>query len=168
MSVADLAALAARLERVEAQLDVARVMGSYFLSVDEGYDLVALEALFLPDAECRTTLAPDVSDIASFLAFQEGAREVVEWAFHLCSQLDFRFDAAAGTASGVWSLLGLHTMRNGEEREPLFYTARYDVDFARADEGWRIARLRTSFHQISRFDRGWVEQPFYLPGALQE
>jgi hypothetical protein len=149
-----------RVERLEAVEAVDRLMSRYGECIDNGYDLAGLEQVLTEDLEWTSNAFGSYGSRDEYLAGQATIAKGVEWAFHTMHPVAIDVHDATA-ASGTFYLLMLATFLDGESREPIVLSARYDNRFVKEDGRWRCSRMEVEFHQVSRLHEGWVRERFW-------
>ena len=151
-----------RLTRLEDAQAIQRVMSTYGESVDNGYDLAALERLLTQDLVWTSNAFGEYHGRKEYLEGQAQIGKGVAWAFHVMVPL--RIDVLDEVrARGTFYLLMLGTFIRGDTaaREPMVISARYDNEFAKQDDVWRCSRMNVHFNQVSRLTEGWVREQYW-------
>jgi ketosteroid isomerase-like protein len=146
-----------RLEDIEA---IRALKARYAQLCDGGYDADALAGLFVEGASWESNAFGAYHGRDEIRRFFAGISEDIVWAVHfmVCPVVEIGADAM--TATGSWYLLELATMTRPGGRDAVVMTGRYDDAFVREGDEWRFQQIRVHFHQVSNWDRGWVDQPF--------
>jgi hypothetical protein len=155
--------LETRIQNLEDIEEIRNLVETYFDCIDRGYDLATLANVLEEDFEWRSSIGPPLRSRDAFVAAQTEVSGVVAWAFHLFTPVRVDLSAKPGAAAR-WNTLGLHTMNPSAGSHPpeaVLYTASYDARFRKSGGRWRIATMDIDFKQLSRWTRGWVEEPFF-------
>jgi hypothetical protein len=161
ISDADHAALRKRLDQLEAESAIRRVMAEYMRlcdQPDDGFPIADLGALFTEDAvwEGRG------SKYGAAFGRHEGREAIMRFidsyrgpAPHFALNVHFltseAITAADSCATGRWIMLQLSTYPDGRSS---MLGAALDVSFAIEDGAWRIAHFRTGNLFSAPWDRG--------------
>jgi ketosteroid isomerase-like protein len=158
-------ALAERVQRMEDERAIERLMKSYGECVDNNYDLAGLEQLLTDDLVWTSNAFGEYEGRDAYLAGQAEISKGVEWAFHVMSALRVDLDAGGARAAGTFYLLMLATFIGAkpDARVPIVLSARYDNSFVKEGVTWRCNRMRVNFHQVSSLTEGWVEKRYWQP-----
>jgi SnoaL-like domain len=154
-----------RVQRLEDERAIERLMARYGECVDNEYDLNGLEQLLSEDLVWSSNAFGEYRSRSAYLAGQREISKGVDWAFHVMAPVNVDVAADGSTAEGTFYLLMLATFIGGESgsRVPIILSARYDSCFVKGDGTWRCREMRVHFHQVSPLTKGWVVERFWQP-----
>jgi hypothetical protein len=157
-----IASLADRLQRLEDERAVERVMARYGECVDNSYDLEGMEAILTEDLVWRSNAFGEYEGRDAYFDGQREISKGVDWAFHVMSPIRVEVAPDGSSAEGTFYLLMLATFIGSDHgRVPIVLTARYDNNFVKSDGTWRCNRMAVNFHQVSSLHEGWVVERFW-------
>ena len=159
------AALEQRVQRIEDERAIERLMARYGECVDNDYDLVGMEAILTEDLVWTSNAFGEYEGRAAYLDGQRQISKGVEWAFHVMAPIRVEVAPRGDTAEGTFYLMMIATFVDpeGDARVPIILSARYDNRFVKDGGDWRCKRMRVHFHQVSPITEGWVAQRFWQP-----
>jgi ketosteroid isomerase-like protein len=168
----DLAGLMARLDALEAQVDIRALMAGYMHlceHLDADTPMRQLGALFTPDAEWLGTGARHGTAFgahrgrAAIVAMLDTYRSPPHFTFNAHYLTSERIEVRGDTALGRWLMLQASTYRDGRSD---LRSAQLTVDFSRSEAGWQIARFATE-NLFSRPMTSWNDPtPIPIPGGI--
>lgn len=136
-----IAALAERLERVEARAEITDLVAQYALGADRKNDPEILGPLFSTDA---TWAAEGFAALVGRAAIAEGlarlARERVLWSIHYMIAPLIRFNSAR-SATCQWYLWEVCTMQEEQGPQDQWLGGWYDSEVERTAEGWKFTKV---------------------------
>jgi uncharacterized protein (TIGR02246 family) len=145
---ADIATLAARLQRLEDIQAIAALFMAYRRTLDER-EFAAYAELFAPDGEWAGNLGSfkGPAAIKQMLDDSVGTAFGIEPGedFHLIANPDIHVDGDRATASSAWVFI----TRDGDDRPRLSLLGHYTDVLARTPGGWRFVR-REAFCDVPR------------------
>ena len=62
-------------------------------------------------------------------------------------------------ATGIWYLTGMMTSITSNGDEARWVQGRYDNEYVRVDEGWKLSRLYFKYNFLTPYEDGWVKTP---------
>ncbi len=154
-----------RIQRLEDIESIRALKARYCLFCDDNYNVEGLASVFTEGAQWdggNTFGRADGRD--AIRRHFEGASKRVSIARHQVMNPIIEIDG--DTATGHWLLFQPCTNAGPDGEEAVWLAATYADTYERASEaidGWLISSTLIDVAFFSRFDQGWVEQPF-LPG----
>ena len=164
----DIAALSARLQRLEAHEQIRQLVFGYARALDR-LDAALLEQLFWPDAQVDYGTfyrGPVAGFLPIALAFQGAMRDTQ----HLIGNCVIQLDSGADTARAESYVQASHVQIEGETRVQLLVGARYLDRFERRGSEWRIA-YRTEVLDWGRrlnITEEWFERSTEMPKGCRD
>ena len=157
-----------RLERIEAERAIERLMHDYVHAIDVIKDADLTAGFFSPDAvwEGRGSLtefkAEGLDEIREMF---RGNPSMLPFTAHFLTNpvVDVSVDGAE--ARGRWHALEAATLYDGETA--VWLIAHYENDFVRQDGEWRISRLRFEDRVVCPYDEGWARVRYVSPLTLE-
>jgi hypothetical protein len=152
-----------RIARIEAAEAIRRVQAKIAFASDDGYDPVLFGSLFTADAVWESNAFGTFTGRAAIEAFIRDVRKqgLISFAHH--SMIPQWVDIAEDghTAHGRWYAIQSATMPDaGGSDRAVIIACTYENDFAQVEGEWRYTKVSATFHFVSDWDKGWVEQPF--------
>jgi ketosteroid isomerase-like protein len=167
--------LAARLEAVEHRLDridsersITRLMYRYIYACDELKDAAAIAECFTEDAvwEGRGNFdefGATVGRAAIHEMFVENPKMLPFTAHFLTNPVvGLSQDGLKGW--GQWHTLEAATLRDGAAQ--VWMLAWYDNDFRRVGDDWKISHIRFTDRVVCPYDEGWLRTRYVSPLTL--
>lgn len=148
---ATIAALEARLRRLEDIEAIRRLKYSYCYHYDRG-DFEGFMACFAQDCRVELGLGRRASGRAEVEAMFRRSHTMLQFSSHMVANP--LIDVEGDTARGTWYLL-LPSTRGGEA---LWSQARYDEEYVREDGDWKIRSELVTMFFATPFDKGWVKE----------
>ena len=148
------------MEDVEA---VRSLIRQYAFYCDNGYDADGLAGLFTDDAVWHSNHFGTYRGREAIREFTAGNQARIPWAFHAMVNERVEVDSSGGSGTAHWNLIEFATMAapdRGSAPDAVVMTAKYDAPLVKRDGLWKFHRMDVHFHQISKWDRGWVVEPF--------
>lgn len=147
-----------RLEDIEAIRNLKHLYAHY---CDKGYDADQFITLFVEDASWESNAFGVHRGLDEIHGFIDGIGKEILWALHYMVNPVIDVTPGGETATGTWVLLEPATMTaDGDERDAVIITAKYEDEFVKVGDEWRFKRVKAHFFQVSNLDQGWVRQPF--------
>ena len=136
-----MAALAGRIERIEARAEIDDLVAQYALGADRRNDPAILGPLFSEDA---TWEAEGFAALDGRPAIAEGlarlAQERVIWSIHYMIAPLIRF-TSDDTATCQWYLWEVLTMLQDDGPHDQWFGGWYDSEVAKTAEGWKFTKV---------------------------
>ena len=152
-----------RVQRIEDDAAITRLMYEYAGLCDNGYDPDAIIDLFARDTDVRWK--SDVfGEFVGRDAIHEYFRQITKdflWAAHF--MINPVIDVDGDTARGSWRLFEPATLSSttgSATPDAVVVTAEYANTFVREDGRWRFASIELTTQHITNWDQGWVRQQF--------
>lgn len=161
VSVAELAARLTRLEDVRA---IEQLKYRYANYCDNHYDPEGIASLFVENGRWVVDgEGGSMTGHEEIKAHFRALSDKITWALHymIAPQIDVAEDGQSAT--GRFYLLCLFTIENSQDptqKDPVILTINYTDQFVKRDGTWYFQELLGRTHQVSNWDKGWVEQPF--------
>lgn len=161
VSISELNARLTRLEDIKA---IEQLKYTYAGFCDDGYNPDGIAGLFtedgrwIVDGEGATLTGRDAIH-AHFTTLSER----ISWALHYMIAPNIEIDPSGDRAKGTFYLLCLCTIEQTEDpskKDAVILTINYRDTFVKKDGRWYFEELIGLTHQVSNWDKGWVEQPF--------
>ena len=161
--------LEARLERLESERAVARLMYRYVHACDELKDADAVASFFTEDAvwegqghfdefgatEGRDAIREMFVDNPTMLPFTA----------HFLANPDIEISESGEGAFGRWHTLEAATLK--DRRTQVWMAAWYENDFARIGGKWLISHLRYRDRFVCPYEDGWAKVRYISPQTLE-
>lgn len=159
-----LEALNERLTRLEDIKAIELLKYTYAGFCDDNYDPDGIAGLFVEDGRWivdgeGATLTGRDAIRTHFAALSER----ISWALHYMIAPNITIDPSGDRASGTFYLLCLCTIERTDDpsaNDAVILTINYRDTFVKRDGTWYFEELIGRTHQVSNWDKGWVEQPF--------
>lgn len=154
--------LEARIQRLEDIESIKALKALYCLHCDDNYNVDGLASVFTEDAlwDGGNTFGVANGRDAIRRHF-EGASKRVSIARHQVMNPIIEVDG--DEATGHWLLFQPCTNAGPDGNEAVWLAATYADRYRRDGDGWLISETKIDVAFFTRFDQGWVDQPF-LPG----
>jgi hypothetical protein len=162
--MSDIAALEARLERLEDLRAIEQLKYVYAGYCDDGYNPEGIASLFVEDGRWVVdgeggTMTGHEEIKAHFTALATK----ITWAQHymIAPKIDLAEDGQS--AVGLFYLLCLCTIEAVDDpagKDAVILTLKYTDQFVKRDGRWYFQELLGKTHQVSNWDQGWVKQQF--------
>jgi hypothetical protein len=154
-----------RVQRLEDERAIERLMARYGECVHNDYDLAGMEQLLTEDLMWTSNAFGEYDGRPAYLQGQQQISKGVDWAFHVMAPVRIELASSGTTAEGTFYLLMLATFIGSEQdaRVPIVLSARYDNSFVKDGGTWRCNRMAVHFHQVSPLTEGWVVERFWQP-----
>lgn len=62
-------------------------------------------------------------------------------------------------ATGIWYLTGMMTSITSNGDQARWVQGRYDNEYVRVDEGWKLSHLYFKYNFLTPYEDGWVKTP---------
>jgi len=165
-----LAALLARLDRVEAHQAVADLMSSYINACDLAKDIDRIVEHFTPDAVWegvgRNIEFGTWQGREAIAANFRGVQERQPFTYHYLTNQEIRVADDALSATGRWLCFEPSTIREGTL--PVWIGLAYDNTFVRDGEQWFISHLAVDTLFATPYGKGWGVEMFTPVTAPKE
>ncbi|WP_435280933.1 nuclear transport factor 2 family protein [Streptomyces koelreuteriae] len=159
-----LAALEARLNRLEDARAVEQLKYRYAAHCDNAYDAQGIASLFTPDG--RWVVDGEGGSNTGRVEITEHFKDLpkkILWAQHYVINPQVEIAEDGLSAIGNFRLLCLCTIARTDDagaQDAVILTIDYTDRFVKRDGQWYFQELRGRTHQVSNWDQGWVKQPF--------
>ncbi len=156
--------LSRRLTRLEDVQAIEKLKYTYAGFCDDSYNPDGIANLFVEDGrwivdgEGATLVGRE--DIRKHFA---ALSERISWALHFVMAPNIDISADGTSATGTFYLLCLCTIEqtdNPAQKDAVVLTVTYSDKFIKRDGAWYFQELVGRTHQVSNWDKGWVEQQF--------
>ena len=150
-----------RLQRLEDVNEIQRLKSAYTLACDDNYNPDAICALFTDDGLWSMNVFGHHEGKENIHAFFTSVSEQIVWSLHTAATPSIVVSPDGRTATGTWYLMCPCTLARGDSgRDAVLITGNYQDAFRKVDGRWLFTEITARIHQISDWDKGWVEQPF--------
>lgn len=161
-------AMERRLERIEAERAIERLMHRYVHAIDVIKDAEVTAGFFATDAvwEGRGNLAAFRAEgLEEIREMFRGNPSMLPFTAHFLTNPVVDVSADCTEARGRWHALEAATLFDGETA--VWLIAHYDNDFVKQHGEWRIARLRFEDRVICPYEEGWARIRYVSPVTLE-
>ncbi|MDR6438735.1 uncharacterized protein (TIGR02246 family) [Paenarthrobacter nicotinovorans] len=156
--------LTRRLVRLEDVQAIEKLKYTYAGYCDDSYNPEGIAALFVEDGRWivdgeGATLVGHDAIRGHFTALSER----IPWALHFVMAPNIVVAEDGLSAKGTFYLLCLCTIEQTEDpskKDAVVLTVTYSDKFVKRDGTWFFEELIGRTHQVSNWDKGWVEQQF--------
>ncbi|MCU1497186.1 MAG: hypothetical protein JWM47_1139 [Acidimicrobiales bacterium] len=160
-----LAALEQRIDRIEDEREIGQLMYRYIEACDHIHDAELIGSFFATDGVWeggnRYAVWGRTAGREAIVAMFVDTPDVLPFTVHWLTNPRVEVAPDGERATGRWEVLQAATF--GHSQTPVWVGARYDNEFCRTAEGWRIAHLRYADVFVTPFSEGWVATPYLSP-----
>lgn len=159
----------ARLERIESERAVSRLMYRYVHACDELKDADRVASFFTEDAVWEGQ-----GHFAEFGATEgrDAIREMfvdnptmLPFTAHFLANPDIEISGGGNEAFGRWHTLEAATLKDRSTQ--VWMAAWYENDFVRTDGQWLISHLRYRDRFVCPYEDGWAKVRYISPQTLE-
>lgn len=150
--------LTRRIAKLEAIAEITALKGRYGRACDAGHPRAEIEAIFTADAVWSDTSGGlgTHEGLEAILEFFAGIGAVTDWSLHLIVSPEIAVDDDLERATGRWVVLQPCTISG----EAIWTAGRFEDEYVKADDGWKIARTEVTLGAITPYELGWAKQQF--------
>ncbi|OZE79145.1 nuclear transport factor 2 family protein [Rhodococcus sp. 15-649-1-2] len=153
-----------RLTHLEDVREIEQLKYRYASFCDDGYNPDGIASLFADDG--RWVVDGEGGSMTGHEEIKTHFRALsakIPWALHymIAPRVDIAADGESAT--GFFYLLCLCTIENSQDpakHDAVILTINYTDQFVKRDGKWFFQELLGKTHQVSNWNKGWVEQPF--------
>jgi hypothetical protein len=160
----------ARLDRLEAERQIAHVMYRYVHACDEIKDAETIASFFTEDAvwEGRGRFEEFGATVG-----REAIREmfvenptILPFTAHFLANPVIGLSQEGRDGWGQWHTLEAATLRDGAAQ--VWIIARYDNDFTLVADDWKIKHIRYTDTCVAPYEEGWLKTRYVSPLTLKK
>lgn len=159
----ELAALSARIQRLEDESDLKILKGRYCEHCDNGYDPDGIASLFTSDGVWDGGFMGRFEGREAIREHFEGVPDVMIMAIHHVTNPIIEIDGDVARAQ--WYLWQPCTNRSPRA---IWLAARYNDTCVRTADGWRFKEMIISPKMFAPYGEGWAEVPFLAGGPRDD
>ena len=151
---ATLAALQARITRIEDLEAIKQLKALYCEICDDGHDPERIVTIFAEDAIWEGRGIGKAQGHAEIKALFTGFRDSISYSQHMV--MNPRISIDGDRAQGTWYFLGPFTFVAGNQAK--WQAARYHEDYVKQDGEWKIQHLQVKGPGMSAdYETGWAK-----------